>query len=379
MPVLDNVLVIGGGIGGLSAARALRLKGIAVHLIEKQPSWTVYGVGITQPTNFLRAMDEIGLAEICMRRGGAFHGWRIHDVSGQVLLEPDSAPASAEKFPANNGITRPVLHEILVQGAIDAGARVQLGATAKSMDDDGTAVDVMFSDGSRGRYDLVVAFDGAFSETRASLLGDKSVPVFTGQGAWRYNLPRPAEVDTGALFLGPHSKVGLVPLSPTLMYLFILSEEKAGTLYRGPGLAKQMCDRLEEYGGLLATLRGQIVDPDAVVYRPLLNLLIDKPWGKGRIMLAGDAAHTTTPHLGQGAAMAVEDAVVLAELLGGDGTLEDAQAAFVDRRFDRVKYVVDMSTQLATWELESWHGIHDPSARPGELLHEASSYLARAF
>lgn len=378
MPVVSKVLVIGGGIGGLAAARALRLKGISVDLIEKEPRWTVYGVGIIQPNNFLRAMARIGLAQACLDRGGAFGGWRILDEPGAVLI--DAAPdISIQGYPANNGITRPVLHDILIKGATEAGARIRLGTTATSMDDDGKSVAVTFSDGSQNRYDLVIAFDGVFSDTRKQLFGDTFAPHFTGQGAWRYNLPRPAELDTGAIVLGSHSKAGLVPLSPTLMYIFLLSSEREGSWYRGPDLADQLRARLAGYGGLVARLREQIVDADAVVYRPLLSVLVDPPWGRGRILLAGDAAHSTTPHLAQGAAMAVEDAVLLGEVLGREGPVEAALAEFMARRFERVKYVVDTSTTIAGWELDAWRDQPDPHARQGELLHEASIKLLEDF
>lgn len=375
MPAVSKVLVIGGGIGGLVAARALRLQEIEVDLVEKEPEWTVYGVGIIQPNNALRALDGIGLAQACLASGGAFAGWRVHDAAGNALIEPDDNRAAAPHLPANNGITRPRLHEILVEGAEKAGAHIRLGTTVTDMDDDGAGVEVRFSDGTAGRYDLVIGYDGAFSETRKKLFGNNYLPQFTGQGVWRYNLPRPADMDTGGVYFGPDTKVGLVPLSPSLMYIFVVTAEKDGTWYDGPGLAHEMRGRLTGYSGLVEHLREQIVDPNEVVYRPMMNVLVDDPWYKGRVLLAGDAAHTTTPHLAQGAAMAIEDAVLLARLLGRASVLEEALAEFMARRFERVKFVVDSSMQLAAWELEEWQGIHSPGADPGGLLHRATEAL----
>ncbi len=375
MAAVSKVLIIGGGIGGLVAARALRLQGIDVDLIEKQPGWTVYGVGIIQPNNFLRAMDKIGLAQPCLDRGGAFEGWRIHDAQGNVLADPPGPRGVAPHLPPNNGITRPKLHDVLVKGAQDAGVSIRLGTTVADMQDDAAGVDVGFSDGTNGRYDLVVGYEGVFSPTRQRLFGDTYVPGFTGQGVWRYNFERPAEMDNGMVFFGPDTKVGLVPLSPTLMYMFIVTAEKDGTWYDGPDIAREMQARLKGYGGLVERLRPDIVDPAGVVYRPMMNMLVTEPWYRGRVMLAGDAAHTTTPHLAQGAAMAVEGAVLLAELLGAHESLEAAQREFMQRRFDRVKYVVDCSTQLASWEMEDWRGVHNPDADQGGLLHRATTAL----
>ncbi|MEG3179076.1 FAD-dependent oxidoreductase [Sphingomonas sp. LT1P40] len=375
MAAVQRVLVIGGGIGGLFTARALRLKGIAVDLIEKQPDWTVYGVGIIQPNNALRAFERVGLAQACLERGGAFEGWRIHDVNGKVLIEAHGAREAAPHLPPNNGIPRPILHEILIEGAKSTGTDIRLGVTATRIADDGAGVDVDFSDGVSRRYDLVVGFDGAFSDTRKLLFGDRYTPTFTGQGVWRYNLPRPPEVDTGGVFFGPDTKIGLTPMSPTQMYMFVVTPEADNRWLEGPQLADEMRRRVAAYGGPIPALAAQIVDPAEVVYRPMMHVMVTEPWYRGRVMIAGDAAHATTPHLAQGAAMAIEDGVLLAELLAAEDALEPALQAFMARRYDRAKYVVDVSNQLAEWELEEWAGVHNPDANPGALLHSATHAL----
>ena len=379
MAAVDKVLVIGGGVGGLAAARAMRLRGIQVDLIEKEPIWTVYGVGIIQPINVLRALETIGVARQCVNRGGPFQGWRVCDADGNVMVDAPHEHGDSSGLPNLNGITRPILHEILIAGAITSGVDIRLGVTASDFREDRDGIDVSFTDNETRRYDLVVGFDGVYSKTRRFIFGDSYEPKFTGQGTWRYNLPRPSEVDTGAIYYGPDTKIGLCPLAPSKMYMFLVTEEADGTWYNGPGLADEMRSRIKGYSGLVERLREQIVDPAQVVYRPMLLSLIDGPWYKGRIVIAGDAAHATTPHLAQGAAMAIEDGIVLAEALGMGGSLESALGQFMTRRFERVKYVVDSSLKIGRWELESWHDIHDPEARLGPLLHEASVNLAKGY
>ncbi|HMP57526.1 MAG TPA: FAD-dependent monooxygenase, partial [Novosphingobium sp.] len=270
-------------------------------------------------------------------------------------------------------------HDILTEAAQASGASIRLGTTAHSLVDRGDCVEATFSDGTSAAYDLVLGYDGAFSTTRTQLLGEAAVPAFTGQGVWRYNFPRPASVDTGMVFFGPDTKVGLVPLADDLMYMFVVSAEKDNRWYDGPALADEMRARLAAYGGLVGQLRDQITDPAGVVYRPMINLLVDRPWHRGRILLLGDAAHVTTPHLAQGAAMAVEDAVLIAELLGQDRDLDSILAEFMDRRFDRVKLVVDASTQIAAWEMAEWDGHPAPDADPGGLLHRATAALMNRY
>ncbi len=379
MPALSKALVIGGGIGGLVAARALRQQGVAVDLIEREAEWTVYGVGIIQPNNALRALDRVGLADRCVAAGGAFAGWRIHDVNGQVLVDAPGPNDAAPHLPANNGITRPRLHEILIDGAREVGVAIRLGVTALSIDDDGVGVTVAFSDGSSGRYDFVIGYDGSYSQTRAHLFGDGLEPQFTGQGVWRYNLPRPASVDTAGVFFGPDTKVGLVPLSPSLMYMFVVTAERDNRWFEGATLAEEMRARIAAYGGLIAELRELIQDSDNVVYRPMLNGLVEGPWHRGRVIILGDAAHTTTPHLAQGAAMAIEDAVLFAELVGRGGPIETILEEFMARRLERARYVVDCSTKIGRWELEEWQGVHNPEADPGGLLYGATAALMAEY
>lgn len=379
MAAISNALVIGGGIGGLTAAVALRQQGIAVDLIEIKPDLGVYGVGIIQPNNTLRALDRIGLAKACVDLGAPYPGWRIYNAAGHFMFEAPNSDDAAPGLPPINGITRPLLHRILTDAARDAGAVIRLGTSVTTLEDKGKHVAIGFSDGSGADYDLVIGCDGVYSDTRRRLFGDIVRPRYSGQCVWRYNLKRPARVEWGELYFGPDSKVGLVPLSPDLMYMFLVTEEPENSRYPDDRLATMMRDRLSAYSGFVAELAGQITDPQGVVLRPLENLMLPAPWMKGRTVIIGDAAHATTPHLAQGAAMAIEDAVLLAELMGRDGAIDHLLAEFMQRRFDRARYVVESSQQILSWELEQWHGIENPAARPGELLHEATVQLMAPF
>lgn len=379
MAAVSNTLVIGGGIGGLTAANALRQQGIAVELIESKPDLSVYGVGIIQPNNTLRALDRIGLARACVELGAPYPGWRIHDEAGAFLFDAPTTDAAAPGLPPINGITRPLLHKVLTDGARAAGTDIRLGVRVQDLDDRGDHVHVRFTDGREADYDFVIGCDGVYSDTRRRLFGDGVQPRYTGQCVWRYNLPRPASVEWGELYFGPDSKVGLVPMSPTLMYMFLVTREPENSRYPVQDLAWMMRDRLAAYGGKIAGLKAHITDPAAVVLRPLENLLLPAPWYRGRTIIIGDAAHATTPHLAQGAAMAIEDAVLLAELLGRGGPLPPLLDEFMRRRFDRSRFVIESSARILAWEMEEWSGIHNPDARPGQVLHEATLALMEPY
>jgi len=379
MPAVSNVLVVGGGVGGLTAAIALRQQGIAVDVIEVNPDHSVYGVGIIQPNNVLRALDKIGLADACVARGGAFPGWQIYDQHGTFLMAAPNSSLASPRHPPVNGITRPILQEILLNAAHESGASVRVGVAVDRFEDDGDGIDIGFTGGTNGRYDFVIGSDGLYSDFRRRLFGEVVGPQFSGQGVWRYNFNRPPEVEWGHVYFGAKTKVGLTPMSPTRMYMFLVTHEPGNPRMPSESLAELMRDRLEGYTGLVATLREQITDPAAVVYRRMEHLLLPAPWHKGRAIVIGDAAHATTPHLAQGAAMAIEDAVLLGELLGREARLPDLLDQFMRRRFDRAKFVIDSSRQIADWEMEHWAGVENPHARPGQLLGEATHALMEAY
>jgi 2-polyprenyl-6-methoxyphenol hydroxylase-like FAD-dependent oxidoreductase len=379
MSAIRRALVVGGGIGGLTTAVALRRVDIEVDLVEIKDDWSVYGVGIIQPNNTLRALDRIGLAKVCVERGAAFPGWRIFDEQNRHLMDAPASSKAAPGFPEINGITRPILQHVLQQAALDAGARARLGTTVTEVQEKASGLRVTCSDETVADYDLLIAADGVHSASRQRLFGDSGKPRYTGQCVWRHNFQRPVDMEWGEVSFGSGTKVGLVPLSPTLIYMFLVTAEPDNPRRNPAEMAELMRDRLGDYTGRVGGLREQITDSAAVVFRPMEAVELPAPWYKGRQLIIGDAAHATTPHLAQGAAMAIEDAVLLAELLRQDRPLEVALAEFMSRRYRRAKYVVDTSDQLAAWELEQWNGIINPTANPGKLLHDATIALMEEY
>ena len=158
-----RVLVVGGGIGGLSAAIALRQREVDVDIVEINPRWDVYGVGIIQPGNAIRALDALGLAEQAVAQGYAMKGSRFHDSQGNLLGEVPALDLLGPRYPAMNGLTRPKLHALFQEAVKASGADVRLGMTVDRVGEDGG---VELSDGSAGEYDLIVGADGIHSKVR---------------------------------------------------------------------------------------------------------------------------------------------------------------------------------------------------------------------
>ncbi|PVZ42526.1 FAD-dependent oxidoreductase [Pseudomonas sp. CC120222-01a] len=352
MNSVSNVLIVGGGIGGLCAAIALCRKGIAVDLVELKSEWTVYGVGIIQQSNVVREMHRLGLLEAYLDAAYAFEDVGIYSVEGEPLVRIPGHRLAGPQYPANVGISRRALHKVLSETAIELGTQVRLGTTLEGFDQDDEGVTVAFTDGSQGRYQLVVGADGLFSKVRGLLFGDKYQPRFTGQSVWRYNFPRAAGIDHLANYQGPSGNAGLVPLADDLMYLFTTSHEPTNPRMDESVLAEEMRKRLEGFGGLIGQLREQITNGAEVVYKPLEAVFVDEPWYSGRVLLIGDAAHATTPHLGQGAGMAIEDAVVLAEEITAGGTIQEQLKRFIERRFERCKFISENSLMAGEKEIQ---------------------------
>ncbi|GAA5054579.1 FAD-dependent oxidoreductase [Erythrobacter westpacificensis] len=339
-----NILVIGGGIGGMTSAIALRRDGHCVSVIEKDPEWAVYGVGIIQQGNVLRAMKELGLLDDYMDAAVGFDFVAVHAPDGTQVAKVPS-PRLVDGYPANVGIGRPALHKVLGDRTIAAGADVRLGVTAETIEDDGEGVTVRFSDGSEGRYDIVIGADGVYSDTRSKVMPDAEKPEYTGQAVSRYNLPRPDHLDSLHVYNGP-TGVGLVPMSEKLMYMYVTTPEPGNPWYDKQGLAKAMREKLAKAPPAIREMAEAITDDEGVVYRPLEAMMLYGPWHEGRVVLLGDAVHATTPHLGQGAGMAIEDSIVLAEELAKADTPQEAFEAYRERRFERCKYIVESSLAI---------------------------------
>ena len=352
MNAVSKVLIVGGGIGGLCAAIALRRKGIEVDLVELKSQWTVYGVGIIQQSNVVREMAKLGVLDGYLDAAYAFEDVAIYGPAGQQLARIPGQRLAGPEYPANVGISRLALHNVLCETTLQLGAQVRLGLSVESLDDTGDSVDVLFTDGSRGEYDLVVGADGLFSKVRGLIFGDTYTPRFTGQSVWRYNFPRAPQIDHLANYQSAEGNAGLVPLAGDLMYLFLTSHEPSNPWMDPTTLAEQMRQRLQGFTGVIGELREQISDSSQVVYKPMEVVFVNEPWYRGRVLLIGDAAHATTPHLGQGAGMAIEDAIVLSEELTAGGDVEQQLQRFMARRFERCKYISESSILAGDKEMQ---------------------------
>ena len=367
--MIGKALVIGGGVGGMSATLALARRGVEVELADADPQWRAYGAGISVTGLSLRAFDDLGILDEVREKGFVGAGIRLRSITGDVIMEAPPPPEDAPPIARSGGIMRPVLHEIMARRVRESGARVTLGAEISDLEHDESGVNVTFPDGRRERYDLVVAADGIFSKTRQALFPDAPQPRFTGQGCWRIVADRPSHVDRAEMFLGGPVKLGFNPVSADKMYAFILEHVPDNPWFAPEEQLDHVAGLLAPFGGYVAQVRERLGPDSLVNYRPLEWVLLPAPWHKDRVVLIGDAVHATTPHMASGAGMAVEDGLVLAEELAANADLDAALSAFTARRFERARMVVENSVRIGEIEMAGGNQM-DANAMLGDTMHK---------
>ncbi|MFF1716305.1 FAD-dependent oxidoreductase [Streptomyces sp. NPDC058268] len=354
MPPSRKVLVIGGGPAGNALTILLRRAGVAVDLVEAKQDWNATaGSGITLQGNALRVLRDLGVWEQVSARGYGFGSVGITAPDGTVLHVQDDIRTGGDDLPATVGMQRPQLQRILIDAVRASGADVRLGTTATIVGQDDAGVTVRLSDGHEARYDLVVAADGLGSATRTAI-GITDTPEPTGMAIWRVAAPRPQGVTrTDLAYGGPAYIAGYCPTGETTLYAYVAEACRDRATLPPERYADEMVRLASAYGGHWPEITRTITDPGQVNYTWFDRLLVEGSWHRGRVVLIGDAAHCCPPTLAQGAAMSLEDAAVLAELLtGGDAWGDALLNAYYERRIGRVRAVVEASVQLGQWQLD---------------------------
>jgi 2-polyprenyl-6-methoxyphenol hydroxylase-like FAD-dependent oxidoreductase len=351
----DKALIVGGGIGGMSCAISLRRVGVSVDLVEIDPAWKIYGAGITITGPTLRALKQLGVLDEMKQHGAAWEGAYVFTQAGQLIEELDFPPIAPD-LPGTGGIMRPELHRILSICTLAAGVHVRLGTTIETLAPVPDGVEIKLTNGHREKYGLVVGADGIYSKTRERVFPQAPHPKFTGQVIYRIVAERPPGFDRTHFYMGADSKLGFNPVSRTHMYMFLLQRSPANPWVACEDQPRRLYQALAGWGGIAPRVRETVMTSNShsINYRPLESVLLPDPWYRGRVVLIGDAAHATTPHLASGAGMAVEDGIVLAEEIARDHDIDAALPRFMARRFERGRLVVENSLRLG--ELEMTHG-----------------------
>lgn len=347
MKQVESVLVVGGGIAGCATAIALAQQGIGVTLVEKQEAWRFQSSGIFIYHNGLAALERLGALDGILDAGYSIaDGRNVYlDQAGTGIVDT-FYPSRHACIPPIVGIRRAAMHQVLAARIRALDVDVRLGTTVDHIDEgDAAAVTVAMSDGTQARYGLVVGADGIRSDLRGLVAGALA-PRYTGLGVWRSVHARPAELDAKIMMMGKGKRLGIMPISDDSLYLFGTVAEPAGSWYPRESWPRMMRERFAEFGGPARQFLDALGDDSEVLYTAVEEVAAPLPWHKGRVLIIGDAAHASTPFMGQGGAMALEDAVLLADMLAMPGELDNTLQAFGQRRYPLCKFVQDTSRKV---------------------------------
>jgi len=322
-----RVLVVGGGIAGLATARAFLRQGIEPDIVERTAAWSHPGAGMYLPANSVRALGALGLQAELRDRAHEITRQRFLDHRGRVLLDVDLSAVWGATGPCV-AISHGGLHEILREGVA-----VRLGTAITALDHDGPLVHAVFEDGRTGSYDLVVGADGVRSWVRSAVFGG-SAPRFMGQASWRFLVDGYPEVTAWTVRLGRGRAFLTIPLGGGRIYCYADVNVAAPT----DPIAVDPAKLGELYGGFaqpVPTILNERLAAGELPYFSPIEEVVHQPWVRGQVVLVGDAAHAMSPNMAEGAGMALEDAIVLAETIAAGRPLAEFEA----RRRPRVAFV----------------------------------------
>jgi 2-polyprenyl-6-methoxyphenol hydroxylase-like FAD-dependent oxidoreductase len=339
-----RIVIIGGGIGGLAAALALRREGFEPVVYERAPALLEVGAAIALWPNAFRVLERLGLGETILARAGRMRSVRWLGREGhrynRFAFPETGAPAVA-------------LHRADLQGALlrslPAGS-VHLGKTFAGFDDEGGEVRARFEDGTQVACNVLVGADGLHSRVRAQLLEDGE-PVYRGYTVWR-GVARlehaELQTETASEIYGEGQRFGVGPVGLGRTGWWATANEP---LAAAESAAEHAPKLLRLFDGWCAPVRELIeATPSETILR---NAAYDRPaavrWGGGAVTMLGDAAHPMTPNLGQGGCVAVEDAAVLARCLAKYTDAHTALLVYESRRRPRAARVVSYSRRYGVF------------------------------
>ncbi|WP_165985092.1 FAD-dependent monooxygenase [Streptomyces sp. YIM 98790] len=358
-----SVLIVGGGIGGLTAALALARIGHHVEVAERMPRFTPAGAGIVLAPNAVRVLTALGVD--LTGCGRPVRDFDIVRADGTLLRR--FVPRPLPGGPGALTMTRTALHDAL-RGTLPPEVRVRTGQTVTSLTEAGDAVEAgcdgesgsaSGSGAGSGSYALVIGADGIRSAVRAHLTGDAAAPRYSGDTCWRALTPNPG-ITRPVEAWGPGSRIGAVPLPEGRLYsYFVLAAPRGAPVPEEPGAFRRA---FAHHRGGLTRLFDLLPGPP-----PLRHDLEEHGrtvWGRGRVVLLGDAAHAMPPSLGQGAAMAIEDAYALAlALRPGTAGVPARYAALRHRRVRALRLASRRMGSVAQWRPAAARAVRDAALR----------------
>lgn len=340
-----NVIVVGGGIGGLTVATALAQRGAQVDILEQAPVISEVGAGIQISPNGMCVLSALGLGAAISDIAVRAEAVELRDYrASRLVTRLDLGLLGADQ--AYFFLHRADLIDVLSKGAKAAGVTISVGHKVSEIKE-GKPATVILDDGTRRQADLVVAADGLHSVARKVLNGT-SAPFFTRQVAWRCIVPNTNNHRNAArVHMGPKRHVVSYPLRRGAFVNLVAVQEYADWSEESWSAQDDPAAMLSIFSDFSSEVTGLMKGAQAVGKWGLFRHPVAQNWHGQGVTLLGDAAHPTLPFMAQGAVMAIEDAWVLAASLAGTDSLDAGLAAYQHKRADRVTNVVNTASKNA--------------------------------
>lgn len=342
---MRNIAIIGGGIGGLCTAIALQRIGLHVKVYESASQIKPLGAGLVLAANAMKALFEIGVGQDVLHAGNILSSFEILSQQGRVITKTNSLKVSKQFGTDNVTIHRADLHAILLQQLTPQ--TLELGKVCTQVVQKQTRVEVGFKDGTSTSADCLIATDGIHSIIRQNLL-PHSKPRYAGYTCWRAVIsgyPAHFETTRATETWGTKGRFGIVPLPKNRIYWFVCLNAPRADTRMTHFTVKDLFREFKEYHPPIPQIL-ELTQDNQLIHNDISDLKPIKQFAFGRIVLAGDAAHATTPNMGQGACQAIEDAIVLANCFKNNTSVEQAFRAFENKRLERTTRIVNTSWHI---------------------------------
>lgn len=373
-----HVVIVGAGMGGLTAALALRQAGYGVELYDRASVLAPAGAGVSLWSNGVKVLNRLGLGRAIRAIGGPMHHMCYLSKSGGVLtqfsLEPLVSAVGQRPYP----VARTDLQGMLLDAV--GAEHVRLGSSCVGIEQSVSLATAIFADGRRVSGDLVVGADGTHSVIRTFVLGERVERRYMGYVNFNGLVQASADLGPGSTwvtYVGDHKRASLMPVGGGRFYFFFDVPMARGTAPVAANVADELAHHFEGWAAPVQTLI-QRLDPARVTRAEMFDIEPLAALVRGRVALLGDAAHSTAPDLGQGGCQAMEDAWVLANvLLTNDIGVEDALRRYESARRARTADIILRARKRS----DVTHGIEPEKTRQWyeELAHEDGTSIMRAL
>ncbi|MBK7869997.1 MAG: FAD-dependent monooxygenase [Saprospiraceae bacterium] len=336
--------IIGGGIAGLTVAIALKKIGIHAQVFESAATIKPVGAGLMLAANAIKAYQKLGIADKIIARGRLLPSFSILDQRGRTITTANTESIGKKYGLHNFAIHRAELHEALLEELDPTQIILNKKVTGFNHLND-NKINIHFADSSNHSTEILIVADGIRSTVRQQLLPNSKIR-YAGYTCWRAVIDNPDLPLHGASETwGKNGRFGIVPLADDKIYWFAVINAPQNNSTHRDYKAKDMLRIFEHFHQPIPAILEHTKDSD-LIWNDIIDLKPIQQYAFGNIVLIGDAAHATTPNMGQGACQAIEDAVILADELAKHDQPANAFVAFEKRRMPRTHFIVNTSWNL---------------------------------